>query len=310
MGEKQAEQAYSIQDREIVTVTTMNHLTELQYMKKMNQKATIKKISKDEYVNLQTGELKEFAHTENRKESYNSLRQTFKKIRYLINNNFVGGSNELFITLTYREDVQDLKRVYSDYKRYMRKLEKYCKKMGLGTFDSLKVVEPTEKGRWHIHQLLRFNDVNKVYIPNKFDGSGNVVDAPLFEMWAEGFVTIKSMEGVDNIGAYLSAYLSDIELSDDNQDLAYREECEVVEKEIDGKKKKFIKGGRLHMYPSGANLFSKTKGIVYPERKRMSYKNAKKIVGSAKPHYSKTYDIESDGFSNTVVFEQYNSKRL
>ena len=41
------------------------------------------------------------------------------------------------------------------------------------------------------------------------------------------------------------------------------------------------------MYPSGMNLFRKSKGIAYPEREIMTYAGAKKIVGSAQPHYKK-----------------------
>lgn len=64
------------------------------------------------------------------------------------------------------------------------------------------------------------------------------------------------------------------------------------------------------MYPPNMNLFRKSQGIKYPLRKRMKYKEAKKIVGSAEPHYSKKYSIENDDFTNTVAFEQYNSQRL
>ena len=45
---------------DVVTVTRMGHITEIQYMQKMNRSATIKKLSKDEYCDLATGEIKEF----------------------------------------------------------------------------------------------------------------------------------------------------------------------------------------------------------------------------------------------------------
>ena len=80
----------SISLADVVTVTKMGHITEIQYMQKVNRSATIKKLSKDEYCDLATGEIKEFKHMEVRTDSYNSLRQTFKKLRYLINNNFRG----------------------------------------------------------------------------------------------------------------------------------------------------------------------------------------------------------------------------
>ncbi|WP_448192997.1 hypothetical protein, partial [Azospirillum sp. sgz301742] len=75
-----------------------------------------------------------------------------------------------------------------------------------------------------------------------------------------------------------------------------------------GKEKKFIKGGRLHMYPPGMNLYRKSKGIQPPDREKMKWKEAKKIAGTA-PHYEKSYHIESEEFENTVTFIQYNTKR-
>jgi len=63
------------------------------------------------------------------------------------------------------------------------------------------------------------------------------------------------------------------------------------------------------MYPPGMNLFRSSRGIVKPERTEMTYENIKKVVGSVKPHYQKTYMVEKDDFKNTITYEQYNLKR-
>lgn len=282
-----------IKPTDLVTVTKMKHIVEVQYMEKKNAECRIKKLDKDSYVVLETGEVKEFEHIENRKGSLNSLRQTFKKIRYLINNNFEGKPNELHCTLTYRENMTDTKRLYTDLDKFIKRL-KY-KYKGKTTIDYLNVVEPQGRGAWHCHLLLRFNDLDAIFIENEV----------LRDLWGHGFVTVKSLKDIDNIGAYLSAYLSDIELNDTNAIHAVLNEMPI--KEVDGKK--YIKGGRLHMYPPGMNLYRKSKGIEYPERKDMRYKNVKKIVGSAQPHYEKTYHMENDDFQNTIHYEQYNLKR-
>jgi len=298
MQEPKKENEVVILPDDIVTVTKMNHLVEIQHMKKMNSKATIKKIDKNRYVELSTGEIKEYKHIENRSESYNSLRQTFKKLRYLINHNFTGQKNELFLTLTYAENMTDTKKLYEDAKKFMMKIRyKYKKQTAI---DYLSVIEPQGRGAWHIHILMRFDGLKSVYLP-----SGELSD-----LWGHGFVKIERIQDVDNIGAYLSAYLADVELTNETMWRGMEENRKVVEKEINGEKKHFIKGGRLHMYPPGMNLYRKSKGIIFPEREKMTYKNAKKIVGSATPHYSKKYEIESDDFENTIQFEQYNSKRL
>ena len=283
---------------DLVKVTEMNHILEVQHMEKMNNKNHIQKIDKDRYIDKKTGEIKEFKHIENRKDSYNSLRQTFKKLRYLINNNFVGDPNELHVILTYKENMRDTERLYKDFKRFMTRLKRKYKDKS--TIDYLSVVEPQGRGAWHCHVLLRFNDLDRIFIKN----------SDLRKMWGQGYVKIKSLKEVDNIGAYLSAYLADVELSEETAIKAIEEKREVVTKRIEGKEKKIIKGGRLHMYPPGMNLYRKSKGVEYPEREMMSYKKAKEKVGSAQPNLSRSYEVDAGDFKNTIIFEQYNLKRL
>lgn len=282
---------------DVVTVTKMNHIIEVQHMDKMNRTNHIKKLDKDRFVDIRTGEIREFQHSETRQDNYNSLRQTFKKLRYLINNNFVGSANELHITLTYKDNMTDSKQLYKDFQNFMDRIRYAYKKQT--TLDYLTVVEPQGRGAWHCHVLMRFNSLDKVYIKNK----------DLRALWGLGFVTIKSLKDVDNIGAYLSAYLTDVELDEKTVWTAVSENREVVIRQVEGQEKKFIKGGRLHMYPPGMNLYRKSKGIVPPDRDVMKFGDIKKVVGSAKPHYQKSYHIQNDEFENTVTFVQYNTKR-
>ena len=286
-----------IKDSAYVKVTKMNHLVEVQHMEKKNHKAHIKKLDKDRYMEIATGEIKEFNHSENRQQNYNSLRQTFKKLRYLINNNFTGKGNELHITLTYKANMTDTKVLYKDFQNFIDRVRYRYKKET--TIDYLTVVEPQGRGAWHMHLLMRFNELDKVYIKN----------SDLRALWGQGFVKIKSLKDVDNIGAYLSAYLADIELTEENTIQAIREGAEVSVKVVEGQEKKFIKGGRLHMYPPGMNLYRKSRGILEPERIEMPFNQVKKIVGSRKPHYSKKITIEDGDFQNTIQYLQYNTKR-
>lgn len=296
--EKNSEE-YIIGSNEIVTITQMNHIVEIQHMQKMNTQPNIKKMNKDEYVDLKTGEIKTFNHFKTRNDSYNSLRQTFKKLKYLVNNNFSGKKNELWVTFTYRgeEQTSDIKKVSRDYDNFRGRLERRFKKTT--TVDMLKILEPHASGNWHLHVLMRFNDVKSIYIHS----------SEMAELWSHGFATVKSLKEVDNIGAYISSYLSDLELTDQTVHVALQEDREVAVKEVNGQEKKFIKGGRLHLYPPGANIYSKSSGIKYPERKKTKYKNAKKIVGSVKPHYKTTKNIKNEDFENAITYEQYNLKR-
>lgn len=289
---------FKIPDRKIVTMTKMNHLIEIQSMEKSNHKATIKKISATEYVHLATGELREFQEiAKNRSESINSMYKTLKRLRYLINNNFIGADNELFLTLTYAENMQDTERLYNDLDKFYKRLR--YKYKGITSIDYINVIEPQGRGAWHCHILLRFNDLEKVFIPNN----------ELAEIWGHGFTVTKSIKEIDNIGAYLTAYLTDMEIGQLDPQYIMDNDLQGSEiKTVDGKN--YVKGARLYMYPPGVNIYRHSRGIKKPERVKMSYENAKKHVGAATPTYQGKSTIKTDKFENTILYEYYNKKRV
>jgi hypothetical protein len=289
---------------EQVRVKQMNHIVEIVNVEKdTNGFNKVKKLSKTEYLNMETGEILNYKISENRGQNVAGLKDTFHKIRDLINNNFTGAANELHVTLTYKENMTDTKKLYSDFDKFWKRYKyKYGKNI-----EYISVVEPQGRGAWHCHVLIRHNNKDKVFIPSK----------EIQDLWGNGFIKIKSLDGVDNIGAYLSAYLGDIELNTDNfKEIACKTgnpHMEIKEINVDGVSKAFIKGGRCYLYPPGMNLYRKSKGIKFPEIKEMSYIEAKKIVGSAIPNYSRTIKIideESSRKLNTVTYEQYNIKRV
>lgn len=285
----------------IVRVKEMNHIVEVMSLdKEFNGFQGIVKLSKTEYVVKETGEVLEYNLNENRGQNISGLKDTFRKVRDLINTNFVGAGNELHVTLTYAENMTDTKRLHDDFKKFW---QKYKRKYG--DVDYLSVIEPQGRGAWHCHVLIRHNGLEKIFVPS----------AEMEAMWGQGFIKIKALQGVDNIGAYLSAYLGDIELTDETMTMALKMQnennLEIKEVEVEGVKKSIIKGGRLHMYPSGMNLYRHSKGVEFPEVQKMSYKDAKKIVGSSSPNYSRTVTIYNDDGSvlNRITYESYNTLR-
>lgn len=290
---------------EEVKVKKMNDIVEVMHLEKQNIGGlnNVVKLNKNEYMLRDTGEIKEYVKSENRSQNIAGLKKTFKKIRDLINNNFVGAPNELHITLTYAENMQDPKKLYKDFDKFIKRF-KYHYKYDI---DYICVVEPQGRGAWHCHLLIRFNGIDKIYIPNE----------DIAKIWNNGFTHTDSLEGIDNIGAYLSAYLGDIEMTDDViiNTLARggQGHIEIKEVEKDGLKKKFIKGGRLHHYPPGMNIYRKSKGMKFPKEEYMKFFEVKKIVGSAKPTFEKTIvikDSETDRIFNEITYQNYNLKRL
>lgn len=294
--------AYYIDNKALVTVTEMGHLLEIQYMQKQNASCGIKVLNANEYVNLSTGEIKEFKKSETKADSYKSLMKTFKRLRYLINNNFRGNANELFVTLTYKENMTDTKRLYADFDKFMKRLrynlKKDPEKFGVD-IEYISVVEPQGRGAWHCHVLMKFVGVNKVYVSN----------SQIADLWGHGFVSVRGLQGVDNIGAYITPYLTNMELTNDTAGIALQHDSQIITKEVEGVEKQFIKGGRLHLYPSGMNLYRKSRGIKMPERKTVRMETMQKKIAGWAPSYQKKVDLETEDFQNTLVFLEYNNKR-
>lgn len=286
-----------ISDYKTVKVKRMNHIIEVMAVDKAsNGFNKIEKLSKTHYIVKDTGEVLEYKLSENRAQNESSLRRTFKKIRDLINNNFSGQGNEIHLTLTYKPNMMDSKQLYNDFRIFW---QKFKRRYGLD-FDYISVVEPQGRGAWHCHVLIRANKLDKLFIPHE----------ELVKIWPHGIIKIKALKGVDNIGAYLSAYLTDVELTKETLPMAVMEQKEIKTVEVNGQQKRYIKGGRLHLYPPGMNLYRKSRGIVFPEAEHMKYKDLKKIVGNATPNHSTTITIQDDErVLNRITYEHYNTKR-
>lgn len=277
-----------IGEKRIVKVKKMNNILEVVSLKNYhNGFAEFRKISKEKYVNLTTGELFNYDLSENRSENIMGLKKSFRKLRDLINNNFAGNENELHIILTYKENMMDQEKLYNDFRAFW---QRFKRKFGLD-FDYLAVIEPQERGAWHYHLLVRQINNISVFIDS----------AELANVWGHGFVKIRNLKDIDNIGAYLSAYLTDVEVNLDSDGFL---------KFVDGQAKKFKKGGRLHFYPPGINLYRKSKGIIFPVVEEIAYREIKKIVGEKEPTYTQTVNILVNGEEvNSVTYQQFNLKR-
>lgn len=281
-----------LENHDYVKVTKMGNITELQYLEHRNSLQTIQKISKNEYVVLATGEVKTIKNGTTRADNINGLRKTFKKLRYLINSNFYGSKNELFITLTYKENMQDVKRLYRDFDKFVKKM-----KRKFGNILYISVVEPQQRGAFHYHVLIKFLDKSnkkKIFIKNEI----------IEKMWGQGFVNVQSTYGIDNIGAYLTAYLTDIEINDDDVN-----NKNIVEKEVNGKKKKFIKGGRLHLYPAGMNYYRHSRNVNQPVEFYKEYGQIIKNIDLGKSTFKNDYFIKNEKFENAIHFEQFNRQK-
>lgn len=274
-----------------VRVKEMGNIIQLMYMEKSNSECVIRKLDKDHYCDLRTGEVKEYVHNENRASDLNSVRCSLNRLSDYINTNVSDPLHCKWVTLTYAENMTDTNKLYTDFEKFIKR-----SRYKLGKFEYIVAMEPQGRGAWHAHLLMIFPS-KAPYIDN------NKLLQPI---WGHGYTKTKKLDNIDNIGAYLTAYLGDMELSEAISNDTLASNMEITEKDVDGIKKKYVKGARMSLYPSGFNLYRVSRGIVKPKVDYMYEENAQKKVSSAKLTFEKTIGIETDDFTNTINYRQYN----
>lgn len=239
-----------------------------------NSTCHIQKLNDKQYVVKKTGEVKEYKKTVRTTEngevvqykSKKTLKKTFEKMREMINTNFtmedVLNDRVRFLTLTYADEnvkgKEGNQKVGTDMKAYIEKLHRHY-----GEFEFLYIVEPQGRETWHIHMLMKFEK-----------------RAPRIEgkLWKQGFSKIVSVgkvirdggydiNEIDNIGAYLTAYLTDIPVEDMSK-YSVEEQAKIGNLEVTEKGgHKYIKGGRTYLYPAYMQIFRYSKGLEQPKKK-------------------------------------------
>lgn len=285
---------------DIVRLKEMGNISEIMYSEKKNTNISIQRLDKEHYVDKRTGEVKEFVHMDSRADDKNSVRVTLGKLRDLINTNVINPENCLWITLTYAENMTDEKRLYSDFKKFIMRFR--CRGY---SFEYIVAMEPQNRGAWHAHLILIFNG-KAPFIPND----------EISALWGQGFVKTKGLKNIDNVGAYLTAYLGDMDF-DEAVESGFNPsglETKIIENtDENGKKTKkaIVKGARLHLYPPKFNIYRCSRGIKKPDVSYMPYSKAKKVVGDLTPTFERSVEISDDetGFNNTIYTSQFNKKR-
>lgn len=284
-----------------VTVKTAGNVIEVRYAVNGPPEIVIEKLTADLFVDKRTGEVKEFQHHQNRAEDKASVSQTLRNLRDLINANLENPETALWITLTYAENMKDTKRLYADYHAFWKRFRRYLEKHGHPPAEYVIAAEPQGRGAWHLHCLILFPG-KAPYIPN----------SDIARIWGHGFTKTKGLKGVDNPGLYLTAYLGNMELTEAIRAGTYKAgrlaEAEAKDERGRKQKKAIVKGSRLHLYPSGMNLYRCSRGVKRPEVQHMTEREAQKVIGTAPLTYEKTIAVvdEAGEARNVINYRQYN----
>lgn len=290
----------------MLKVTEMGNVLEVQYMSNRNCKQTIQMLpGMKQYIEMSSGEVKNVTKHNTRDTLNKNLQRTFKTLRGIINTNITDVDKVRWITLTYKENMTDTVRLYKDFEKFNKRFQTYCKNNNYGKAEYIAMMEPQGRGAWHCHLLYIFNNLDKApYIANK----------TLRDIWSHGFVKISKLDNVDNVGAYLTAYLGDMDLESCKNDEIVGNELKEVKIEDNGleKSKYYVKGARLKYYPAKFNMFRCSRGIKRPIEDYMTQEEAEKKVSGATLTYEKTvklHDTENE-FETIINTRYYNRIRV
>ena len=111
--------------------------------------------------------------------------RTRQNIRRLINSN---ADLNKFITLTFSDNITDVENANLHFKKFILRL-----KYKFSELKYLTVIEFQKRGAVHYHMVCNMPYINKFI---------------LSEIWGNGFIKINRINNCDNVGAYVSKYLS------------------------------------------------------------------------------------------------------
>lgn len=127
-----------------------------------------------------------------------TVRDARNKVRRLALSNF--GHSDKFITLTYKKNMTDIDQADKDFKNFIKRFKYH---FGVEELKYLAVREFQQRGAIHFHLVCNwdkhFTSENEIRKSERLLGK---------EIWKQGFVDIKQIDHVDNIGAYISKYMT------------------------------------------------------------------------------------------------------
>ena len=310
---------------EFVDVTRMSNGTfEISYLANKSD-GLVGMVKKSKYYCMdKTGKVIDYQLSENRAQSIESLGRTRNKLRLLINNNFYGDPNELSITLTYGMTQLLLNREWITKKQERKAhlafllhgeeekktMADYCLEKKYVTQEQLDVIVA------EVRDVKVFSYKFKKFIARfmyRYRAYGGIE-----------YICVKEPQGITNHNAWHAHVL--ISFSDvcdapviDNETelqplwgLGFTTCNPTKDSNLTASYLSTFKEDRLHLYPSGTNMYSKSGMMIYPRTQRMKYKLALEKVKDKECAYSETVIIADEVTGqcvNSHTVEQYQDIR-
>lgn len=201
--------------------------------------------------------------------------------------------------MTYKDIVTDTEKLYRDFKRFNRR----CRTK-FGHYEYIAAAEFQRRASLHLHFVAIF-DHAAPFMENKI----------VAELWGHGFVNVRKLTGIDDVGRYLTAYLGDATLDELGgiPNLTPTDRLKAVEIEENGVKvkKAVIKGARLALMPPNFKLYRISKNIKKPTVTRMTSADADNRFQDWEMTHETTYKLtdENRDFTNITNKRYYNKLR-
>jgi hypothetical protein len=213
-------------------------------------------------TNNRLGRKKQATEEDKKRHRRNTLANAKKTVISLINANVdAWGQKPKFVTLTFADNIQDIKTANYEFKKFKQRLE-YMVKVKL---KYVCVIEFQKRGAIHYHVVF----FNLPYIKSNI----------IADIWAQGFIKINAIDDVDNVGAYVSKYMTK---NDDD-----------IEKTqpLEGQKSYFTSRG-----------LKKPEEIILNKKKKQQLKNDLS-------NYKKYDTVFENEYMGLIHYIQYNTKR-
>lgn len=166
-------------DAEVTVVDFGNKIKIKNSWRKSSNLRNYKKIGKNKTLDISTGEIKEYEAGVGYKD-FKEINQSMKKLKELVELNFSGEENELFITLTCTVPVVELKVIKKYRELFIRRLKnkyKECDFLYIYKFEQAPMPGKNDEYCWHCHILLKDLKHKSLFIPNKI----------ICKIWKKGF---------------------------------------------------------------------------------------------------------------------------
>lgn len=263
------EEDKKIDDDSMVKMTEYNGEKKLKITETLNTQnnfVNIKRLDKDRYYNKIENKIKLYNKSEVR--SISGIRHSMKKVSDYIRNNFNGGRNEIFVTLTYSDSMRDMEQLKKDYDYFWKQLTRQMPEL-----EYLYVVEmQEERNSLHIHALIKDTIHSELHIPIE----------ELSRLWNKGYVWVTRINMRDTIRFVI----------DESKD----------ERTAIGRVRKYMtKIKTKENVPRDKNIYSKSKGIIAPTTIQITNKEAQQFASDNEYEFYYGYSGDIRTLSGFVV---------